>query len=114
MYVEHKEAGEVTEQPAKVLKLSDAIRLGAKMHPQGFEGSFENGRTCAIGAAYVGMFGEPRVPPNSIFLTGDAVSKLKAAGIWPEGLDSTTVWRMNDGNRWSRERIADWLEAQGY
>jgi hypothetical protein len=30
MFVEHKEAGEVTEAPAKITKLSEAIKIGAR------------------------------------------------------------------------------------
>jgi hypothetical protein len=95
------------------MKLNEAIRLGAMLHPQGF-GSYAttnlNGRvlaTCTIGAARMAGF-------SSFFNWRRA-----APPIWcPEcvGLRDlgSTIIHLNDDHCWTRERIADWLEASGH
>ena len=106
MYLETKEAGEaeVTEAPAKVMKLSKAIRIGARIRPQGFGAYFHVGRSCALGAAFEGMKGRP----------ANSIGRL----IWDElGISPRLHDRivdLNDAQHWTREQIADWLEAEGY
>lgn len=39
------------------MRLSEAIRIGASWSEQGFGNLKFNGRTCALGAAYEGVFG---------------------------------------------------------
>jgi hypothetical protein len=91
------------------IKLSEAIRIGASKRPQAFSISFSpHGGSCAIGAAYEGAFG--KTGGNYLQCGGE----LKRAGIWPEGLPLCEVYFLNDTHKWSREAIADWLEAQGY
>jgi hypothetical protein len=101
MFVEHKEAVEITEAPAKTLRLSECIRIGAKMKPQGFESYDFQGRTCAIGAAMDAIGGN-----LSVLL--DMVGR---SAFWH--MHDQIVWK-NDYERWTREQIADWLESQGY
>lgn len=109
MFVEHKEVGEVTEAPAKITKMSQAIREGCKHHPKAIGSSFDGVGTCAIGAAYVGVFGRTETNYATCWL------KLDKAGVWPDGdFLPGLIHGKNDWQGWSRERIADWLEAQGH
>lgn len=100
-----------------MLKLSEAIRLGAMLRPQARGGYFVKGGSCAIGAALeaIGM--------NSKCLdAGPALSRWPLARNvvpCPQCLDSGTAWSMaahlNDHHQWTREQIADWVatvEAQ--
>ena len=85
-------------------KLSEDIRIGATKHPQTTRGVFTDGRrTCALGAAAVarGWDGDSRVDVSGTYLR-DVPDR-----IWYE------IANMNDGGRYTREQIADWLEAQG-
>ena len=92
------------------MKLSEAIRAGAKLRPQAFGWYFKDGGSCAIGAAYearTGMVG---------FVDG-ASDVLCAV---PEILDAPLFWaitEMNDLQRMTREQIADrveqWERKQG-
>lgn len=105
------------------MELSEAIRLGAMLKPQG-SGGINDGRTaCALRAA------------------ADAVGICDVSGIdfrptldyaaiadrwpWVKGLDLKcpecgshhyqnaldTIWILNDTHKWTRERIADWIET---
>ena len=104
MFVEHKEAVELT--PAKVLKLSEAIRIGAKIRPQGVgPNCWARGQSCALMAAYEGFFGVPaqRLGERLYMWASDIVG----LAIQKE------IWMRNDQGQ-TREQIADWLEGQGY
>jgi len=119
MFVEHKEAVEVTEAPAKTLKLSEAIRIGCMKSRPTKEieykawATWRGGKcfTCAVGALWLGLSGGGReefygfsermpihlenlyqVPPR---LVTEISGRYEALGH-------------------SREQIADWLESQGY
>jgi hypothetical protein len=103
------------------VKLSEAIRAGAKMAPQGFK-RFKNprsGRTCAIGAAVEAVGG------NALALSGtygevEEVYGFPLRSKIPDGLRPASVPQrctlgraiatLNDFARWSREAIAEWVE----
>lgn len=104
-----------------VIKLSEAIREGAKLRPQGRNAWFAEAKggqiySCALGAAYEALFGLPPKNENGLRLVGD-----KLESIYPELEDSTSagIWlcneisRRNDCMRQTREQIADWLQEQG-
>lgn len=97
------------QQQVGKLKLSDAIRIGARIRPQAFHAfCTEGGSTCAIGAAAHGM--QP-------WLT-DRIKIEQAAVILANGRTIAqeiyiAITRRNDRGQ-TREQIADWLEAQGY
>lgn len=92
------------------LKLSEAIRLGATLKPQGFGSYFSGGKSCALGAAL------------------DAVGRaeMEEDDIWPELLSHIDtvecpvcarlrdghriIPHLNDDHQWTREQIADWVE----
>ena len=116
MFVEHKEAIEITPAPAKVLKLSEAMRIGAKIRPQAKGRLFDAGASCALGAAYEGAFG---APPAEVWGKdyNDAGNAL--TDCWMRLMDrypgqTAGIFTKNDFLGMSREEIADWLEAQGY
>lgn len=97
----------------KKLKLSEAIRIGAKLRPQGFGGAFptnEKGELCssAIGAMCEAVFGNT----NSNY----GFSKIYPE-LW-EIIDGKSlldqIIKMNDRKKLSREEIADYVESFGY
>ena len=110
------------------MTLAEAIRKGAMQRPQAFEVYVGKGSssTCAVGAAFEGITGsiaptigddeileamaqagigvEPRQPcPECGHLTLDASGPL---GIL------VTIFHLNDDHHWTREQIADWLDAR--
>ncbi len=113
MFVEHKEAGEVSEAPAKVLKLSDAIRVGAALRPQCTGDLFRSGRSCALGAAYEGATGEVCGHYDYGLVTKRFPILKGKGGDGSLNKLGTAIFDRNDSGM-SRESIADWLEAQGY
>ena len=86
------------------IKLSEAIRIGMLRRPQCSRAFFANGRSCAIGAAYEGLFGTPE---------GFSARRLYSAFPRIPGRIWAQIITQNDGLDKSREQIADWLEAQG-
>lgn len=83
---------------------------------------------CALGAAYIGAGGGYTSTGPSL---SDIVEKLEEATgthvvrdliktpeVTDSGIDTMTVFTavvlLNDRYRWDRERIADYLEQQGY
>lgn len=99
------------------MQLSEAIRLGAMTHPQGFDHYEREGRTCALGAAAnaAGVrranCGEPCVSERWPFLNdviapcpacGDVIDVCELGGI---------ITHLNDDHRWTREAIADWVST---
>ncbi len=95
------------------LKLSEAMRLGAMLKPQGF-GIFRNqGITaCALDAVALALgnigWGQMRV----MFPWADGDSaKCPQCGLTSNTVMELTI-HLNDTHRWTRERIADWIEAE--
>ena len=103
------------------MKLSEAIRLGAMNRPQGFYRLYDQGRTCAMGAAAeaMGILDHE----NNCYIDGHK-SKIKhwtpvAMTMTPcpaceeYGIDNMqrVMVHLNNDHRWSRERIADWVET---
>ena len=108
-------------------ELAKAIRLGSARRPQCFGSYFdERGGSCALGAAYDGMYEMPRearepgeiVPRNLERLfhcLEDVVKKCPEKIAAPEvqcrkklPLGAMIV-HLNDDHGWSREQIAEWL-----
>jgi hypothetical protein len=101
------------------MRLSEAIRLGAMLRPQVFH-AFRTARgTCAFGAAV-----------DAVGLTLDASDPAAIAdaliGQWPwlqgkrvrcpectrRRVPGAVISEcLNDEHRWTRERIADWVET---
>jgi hypothetical protein len=105
-----------TPQRPEGKPLSALIREGAKLRPKCTGTFFEEGRSCAIGAALEAS----GVAYNE---NGKAVSQL-AAPLFPEIFEAPNtftalgreIYRENDslgGTHMTREEIADLLEARG-
>jgi hypothetical protein len=115
MFVEHekRDPGISREHSLTPMKLSEAIREGAKLRPQGFGELCEQGRTCALGAAIEGVWGYGSV---WAYETKDGKNCIDLATHFRNPHESLywDITTKNDHEKWSRERIADWLESQGY
>lgn len=99
------------------MRLSDAIRLGAMLKPQGrFHILDEHGRTCALGAALdaVGQLDD----------SGPSIYALDDKWPWCTAHDDrecpdcrrgpmpsihTVIVHLNDDHAWTREQIAEWV-----
>ena len=88
------------------IKLSEAIRIGAAVRPQCSQAFFADGRSCAIGAAYEGLYGYTT--------TGyiDMDRMYRAFPCVPGNVWLGIVTR-NDCGKQTRESIAGWLEGMG-
>ena len=87
-----------------VIKLSQAIREGAKMGHQCHDALTDyRGGTCALGAALTALDVWPRHPMTFL---------AEYFGVGPTTLQR--VVKLNDKARMSREAIANWLEKRGY
>lgn len=96
------------EQTVGTLKLSEAIRIGARMRPRGTGFLFAKGLSCALGAAWEGLGNEP------LNVTDPGYEGIYQELYRRHGKDMCRqVLRMNDQG-WTREAIADWLESRGY
>lgn len=120
----------------ETLTLAQAIREGAKLHPQCFgrlvkdvEGEYH---TCALGAAYEARLGMlPPIVDSSLYDDSEsAYGQLKerfpeldakvlypiANHCWnlPTVVHPTleaAILELNDEECWTREQIADWVEG---
>lgn len=117
MFVEHKEAGEVTEAPAKTLKLSEAMRIGCLSTKPGRGAYYDFGdRACAWGAAAVGLGAAGYDEVNSLASAlhcGRTLPQFKLAGIEFKRATGLTIMDANDHQLWTREAIVGWLESHG-
>ena len=111
------------------MKLSEAIREGAKQYPKVTgalmdRDAYDRPRVCALGAAYVGVFG--RLPKHDDY-DGFNTSYQQLRERFPElttrveieqGCDPVemldAIWMKNDTGNNTREQIADWVESLGY
>lgn len=112
-----------------MLRLSEAIRLGAMLRPQGFGHLFSHGKSCALGAAKeaIGMKGKrgkstawkmgqtfdfPAYWPWLRMAVTHPVKEYQCGPDCRHASDAFwVVMHLNDHLRWSRERIADWVES---
>lgn len=96
------------------MKLSEAIRLGAMLKPQGRRGFFDGGNTCALGAA-ADAIGRLNDLLDGRFLESKEWPLLSEMAAHPVTLWTRSVWdvvtSMNDIFGWTREQIADWVET---
>lgn len=109
------------------IKLSEAIREGAKLRPMcqdryfGYVGNaVTESKTwlgsCALGAAYEAITGETEV--ESMMETLENVCQHLFSEPWLESPKAQytlayVIYDMNDSGRFTREEIADWLESIG-
>ncbi len=101
------------------MRLSEAIRLGAMLKPQGFGGMSSNPQsteTCAYGAASdaLGRHVVPLIEWPWLESKGRCPDCHES--FWPDGKEplkylSIISSHLNDSHIWTRERIADWVET---
>ncbi len=102
-------------------ELAGAILDGTERRPQQLFGGYFDGtrESDALGAAYEGIYRLPAdatgIRPKGLYKFFDCLDN--AVEPCPEGcrkrllLDSLIV-HLNDDHRWSRERIAQWLQTK--
>lgn len=105
MFVDEKAKGEVQVPKLGTLKLSEAIRIGAKKRQQTVGLFFYEGKSCALGAAMEGS--------GSKYREGWNPWDLVETRFGINYSFSAKISAMNDRGE-SRESIADWLESQGH
>lgn len=101
------------------MKLSEAIRLGSMLKPQGFGSVHWDGRTCAMGAAmdavgglgagecFSGWYAWIRRWPVLSSLLG---KPCHVCGE-PMGVEGIVITHLNDVHQWTREQIATFVEG---
>lgn len=103
------------------MKLSEAIRLGSMVKPQGSCRTSDNPMSgeavCALGAASEAL-GHPKeeelrytlLEAQYPFLHGrhEAVGPCGCEFIRTKDI-MCVIWHLNDTHKWTRERIADWV-----
>lgn len=108
------------------MKLSEAIRLGSMMKPQGFYRLFDHrGHTCAMGAACeaIGVDLQEMFALSVHVGSAKIMNKYIESG-WGELIRQQApcpecgfidgylpITHLNDTHRWTREAIADWVET---
>ena len=95
-------------------EIAEAMRLGAQMGPQAFGVLFNNsGGACAVGAAIAGCGMTQRNNPRPF---GEYFGVRPDVVVCPACGEHSALFNvivcLNDVHRWTREDIADWLEAQ--
>lgn len=111
------------------LRLSEAIRLGSMLGPQSFGTLFcEDGGSCALGAALRAIGSDisphwkaigPKLPlllaradhPFNDAIQSVYVSRVDQQSEVYEGTLWSVIVSLNNTHRWTRERIADWVET---
>ncbi len=101
------------------MRLSEAIRLGSMLKPQGYGQLYAMGKTCAFGAALDAV---GHLSDRAFFGSewSDLFPEMGNAGRWLcpachsrdvvlHGI-SCAVVHLNDVHHWTREGIADWLD----
>jgi hypothetical protein len=111
MFVEHKEALEVTEAPAKTLKLSEAIRRGHTMIEEDRHRYLRSNKGCALGAMWVGM-GRTEEEFRQL-INQAAFPSYEVADVLGFDQELAITISAKHHRGMPRLEIADWLEAQG-
>lgn len=101
-------------------QLADAIRSGAEHRPRQAFGAYfdDHGGSCALGAAYEGVYRLPEQVAGTIpkrldrfFHCLDNVSKRCPAGCRKRIPVGALIVHLNDDHGWTREMIAAWLDG---
>lgn len=107
-----------------MMRLSDAIRLGAMLKPQSYGEVNTPSRSCAIGAALeaVGKLDGPFMPDEWNYILRTPLAVCPACGhrqgSEPDfdrgvhGAHALVIAHLNDDHQWSRELIAEWVAAE--
>lgn len=96
------------------MRLSEAIRLGAMLKPQG-SGEFvsADGRSCALGAAgdAVGIDAGLSMQPFYVEWPWIERRMVQCPKCDCSSRIGNTIVHLNDHHGWTREAIADWVAA---
>jgi len=101
-----------------MLRLSEAMRLGALLKPQGFGKLYDlrSKGTCAFGAAFdaIGRLHEAVLQCGNLDTEWQPL--IDTIVVCPHcdrvrGPLESMVVHLNDGHQWTRERIANWVET---
>lgn len=94
------------------MRLSEAIRLGAMMKPQCYFDFWLGGGSCAMGAALdaVGVT-EFDLAAQATELPLIFIGPVTCPACGVVGNIGAMMMHLNDSHRWTRERIADWVES---
>ena len=104
-------------------ELASFIRAGAERRPEQAYGDYFKGQraSCALGAAYEGMYRLPRQaeglhPTKDLEWFFDCLEGTIRRCPGGDGCQkrlslASIIVHLNDDHRWSREQIAQWLEA---
>src|SRR5688500_2999835 len=106
------------------MRLSEAIRLGAMLRPQGF-GSLRGcnrqpGTSCALDAAAESLGLDLEVldgsePSHYRAIVAQypflATQRCPECRLMCDSSPAKVIWHLNDQHRWTREQIADWVET---
>jgi hypothetical protein len=105
------------------LELAGAILAGARLRPQSFGSYFsQDGRSCALGAAYEGMYVLPHdigstmpLRLERLFHCLEYIVRPCPAGCRKRLPLAPLIVHLNDDHEWTREQIADWIgrDARG-
>lgn len=102
------------------MKFSEAIRLGAMLGRQGFYAMFgADGASCALGAAALAVWGREDRGDQDYFAIWPWLNRCamcpacvaKDSFHVPVPVMEIVARHLNDAHRWTRERIADWVES---
>lgn len=105
--------GGETEQPVRVMKLSEAIRLGSMIRPQCTGRYAHGGRSCALMAAGEATGMAYPVPGTDDHVNGmNLMAHLNQHFPWIDFHVRNHCICMSDFQGATREQIADWLESQ--
>src|SRR5678816_2083525 len=91
------------------MRLSEAMRLGAMLKPQGFDGYNHDGATCAMGAAFdaLGVLESNFTEEEHFPLTKVRCERCPECGNAPMCYTvASAIFHLNDDHEWTRERIA--------
>jgi hypothetical protein len=98
-----------SDEARQLRELAAAIRMGCLVRPLKCDGVLFEGQfaACALGAASAGLgLGTNDSDPYEPIVKRFPVLALKGETL----LDQ--IWYWNDSADWSREAIADWLDAE--
>ncbi len=103
------------------VQLAEAILTGAKRRPVQSFGSYfgPNGGSCALGAAYEGVYLLPNDAHEAVprrmdrfFDCLENVSRDCPAGCHKHIPIGAMIVHLNDDHEWSREQVAAWLRGE--
>ncbi len=94
------------------MKLSEAMRLGAMLKPQGFTLWRTADTACALDAVALATGTKVTLLYHAFRILDRRAICADSCGDTKRFDLGTMIVHLNDDHRWTRERIADWIEAE--